>query len=107
MQIAEKISNQRRVLMFGLVGALVTGCAGGRSSKSTGDVIDDAAITTKVKAALLRDPVVSGLAVNVDTYKGTVQLSGSAKTADERTRAGEVARSVDGVLSVKNDIIVR
>ena len=107
MQIAEKISTQRRVLMFGLVGALVAGCAGSRSSQSTGEHIDDAAITTKVKAALLRDPVVSGLAINVDTFKGTVQLSGTAKTENERSKAAEVARSVDGVVGVRNDIIVR
>lgn len=107
MQIAEKISNQRRVLMFGLVGALLTGCAGGRSKKSTGDYIDDAAITTKVKTALLRDPVVGGLAINVDTYKGTVQLSGTAKSETERSKAAEIARGVDGVLGVRNDIVVR
>lgn len=107
MQIAEKISNQRRILMFGLVGALLTGCAGGRSKKSTGDYIDDAAITTKVKTELLRDPVVGGLAINVDTYKGTVQLSGTAKSETERSKAAEIARGVDGVLGVRNDIVVR
>lgn len=107
MQNAEKISNQRRVLMFGLVGALVAGCAGGRSSKSTGDYVDDAAITTKVKTALLRDKTVGGLAIDVDTTKGRVRLGGTAKTETERSRAAELARSVDGVLSVQNDIVVR
>lgn len=107
MQNVEKISNQRRVLMFGLVGALVAGCAGGRSSKSTGDYVDDAAITSKVKAALLKDPVVGGLAIDVDTTKGRVRLGGTAKSETERSKAAELARSVNGVLSVQNDIVVK
>ena len=107
MQNVEKISNQRRVLMFGLVGALVAGCAGGRSSKSTGDYVDDAAITSKVKAALLKDPVVGGLAIDVDTTKGRVRLCGTAKSETERSKAAELARSVNGVLSVQNDIVVK
>ena len=107
MQNVEKISNQRRVLMFGLVGALVAGCAGGRSSNSTGDYGDDAAITSKVKAALLKDPVVGGLAIDVDTTKGRVRLGGTAKSETERSKAAELARSVNGVLSVQNDIVVK
>lgn len=107
MQNVEKISNQRRILMFGLVGALVAGCAGGRSSKSTGDYVDDATITTKVKSLLLKDPVVGGLAIDVDTTKGRVRLGGTAKSETERAKAAELARSVGGVLSVQNDIVVR
>lgn len=79
-------------------------CAATSTDESTGDYIDDAAITTKVKTALLQDPEVSGLAINVETFKGTVQLSGFANTKRERQRAETVASSVAGVQSVQNDI---
>ncbi len=87
--------------------AFSTGCSGDRYHKSTGEVIDDAAITTKVKSALLGDPDVKGLAVKVKTYRGEVQLSGFVSTQAEKDRAGEVARGVDGVQSVRNDIVVK
>jgi osmotically-inducible protein OsmY len=87
-----------------IVAMLLVGCAGGPTEKSTGQYFDDAAITSKVKTSLLRDPVVSGLAINVETFKGRVQLSGFADTEKEQQRAGELARSVDGVRAVQNDI---
>jgi osmotically-inducible protein OsmY len=87
--------------------AVLAGCAGSARERSTGDYVDDSTVTTKVKAALLKDPVVSGLAIQVETFKGTVQLSGFAKTEEERSRAASVAREVGGVQAVKNDIIVR
>lgn len=102
-----EVSPLRRRLVAGALAALVAGCAGSRTSQSTGEAIDDAAITTKVKAALVRDPVVSALAINVETYKGTVQLSGFARNEEERTRAVELARGVDGVKAVRNDIALR
>jgi hyperosmotically inducible protein len=74
------------------------------TDESTGEYIDDAAITAKVKTALLQDPEVSGLAINVETFKGTVQLSGFANTERERQRAGTLARLVEGVQSIQNDI---
>lgn len=82
-------------------------CAGTSKQEGTGEYFDDSVITTKVKAALLKDPVVSGLAVNVETFKGTVQLSGFVKTAAERDLAVKLAREVGGVKSVKNDILIR
>lgn len=79
-------------------------CAATSTDESTGEYIDDAAITTKVKTALLQDPEVSGLDINVETFKGTVQLSGFANTKRERQRAETLAGSVVGVQSVQNDI---
>jgi hyperosmotically inducible protein len=79
-------------------------CAATSTDESTGEYIDDAAITTKVKTALLQDPEVSGLDINVETFKGTVQLSGFANSERERQRAGTLARSVAGVQSIQNDI---
>lgn len=80
------------------------GCASTPTQKGTGEYIDDAVITTKVKAALVEDPLTKAYQIDVDTYKGVVQLSGFVATQAEANRAGEVARGVQGVTSVKNDI---
>lgn len=82
----------------------LTGCAATSTQESTGQYLDDTAITTKVKTALLSDPEVGVLGINVETFKGTVQLSGFANSARERQRAVELTSSVEGVQSVQNDI---
>lgn len=84
--------------------AVLAGCASTPTSTSTGEYIDDATITTKVKAAFVKDPEVSALDVHVTTFKGVVQLSGFADNQNAIDRAGELARNVKGVKSVKNDI---
>jgi osmotically-inducible protein OsmY len=96
-----------RWMTLGVLSLFLAACAGTPKTEATGEYVDDTVITTKVKAALLNDPVVSGLAVNVETFKGIVQLSGFVKTATERDRAVEVARKVGGVEQVKNDILIR
>lgn len=83
------------------------GCAGDTASRSTGEYVDDSVITTKVKTALLDDPVVKGLEINVETFKGVIQLSGFANSDVEKDQAGRLAKSVEGVVSVENDIIVK
>jgi osmotically-inducible protein OsmY len=83
---------------------LLGACAGTATRESTGEYIDDTAITGKVKTALLQDKQVSGLNINVETFKGKVQLSGFAGTAEERARALKIASEVRGVKSVTNDI---
>ncbi len=91
---------------FGVVLMLVTllsACAG--AGEKTGTYVDDAAITTKVKAKLLEDKRTGGMAIQVDTYQGTVQLSGFVKDGNEKEAADEIARSVAGVKDVKNDLI--
>lgn len=82
----------------------LTGCAGSATKESTGEVVDDTWITTKVKAAFVDDPMVSALNVKVETFKGVVQLSGFANNNAEIARAAEVARGIKGVKSVKNDV---
>jgi osmotically-inducible protein OsmY len=81
-----------------------TGCTSTRTKASTGQYVDDSAITTKVKAKLLNDPVVSGLRISVETFKGVVQLSGFANSTAEINQAEELAKETDGVVSVRNDI---
>lgn len=86
---------------------LQTGCASTATRQSTGEYVDDAAITTKVKAAFVSDPVVKALTVSVDTFKGTVQLSGFVNTPQEKAQAEQVARTVNGVVNVQNNISVK
>lgn len=83
---------------------LATGCSSTPTRESTGEAVDDTWITTKVKAKFVEDKDVSALNIAVETFKGTVQLSGFANSVDERERAVELARGIKGVKSVKNDI---
>jgi hyperosmotically inducible periplasmic protein len=80
------------------------GCASTPRQESFGEGVDDTVITTKVKALYVEDKAVNALNVNVETFKGTVQLSGFANDQNEINRAVEIARGVKGVSSVKNDI---
>lgn len=97
----------RKTMLVALLGLLLSACAGSPTEESTGQYVDDSAITTKVKSALFNDPGTSGLSISVETYKGTVQLSGFSHTEAERSRAGALTRSIPGVVSVKNDIHLR
>ena len=83
------------------------GCAGSRTQTSTGEYIDDRAISTKAKTALLADEEVSGFQVEVETFKGVVQLSGFVNTEAQAQKAERIVRAVDGVQEVKNDIVVK
>lgn len=91
----------------GTVATFSTGCAGTATRESTGEYIDDATTTTKVKAAFVKDPLVKALDVKVDTFKGTVQLSGFVDTAEQKTRAEQIAAGIQGVTSVKNNITLK
>lgn len=84
-----------------------TGCASSATGESTGEYVDNSAITAKVKTALLNDPIVKSFDVNVESYKGVVQLSGFVNTAEEKAQAGRIAASVKGVSGVKNNLIVK
>jgi len=86
---------------------LLVGCASQANRESTGEYIDDSAITAKVKAALVADKEVSAMSVNVETFRGVVQLSGFADNQAEISRAVSVARGVKGVKSVKNDLRIK
>lgn len=85
----------------------VTGCAVARDQETVGAYIDDAGITTKVKAKFAEDPTVSAMALSVETLNGVVQLSGFAKSTQERNMAEHLARNTRGVVQVKNDVLVR
>lgn len=83
------------------------GCAVTRDQSTVGEYIDDATITTKVKAKFVEDKAVDASAISVETLNGEVILSGFAKSSAEKTRAQELAQQVKGVRSVKNTLEVR
>lgn len=87
--------------------ATAAGCAVTRHQESTGAYVDDSVVTTRVKTKFAVDKTVSAMAISVETMKGVVQLSGFAKSTEEKMKAEEIARSVSGVQDVRNDIIVR
>jgi len=94
------------LICIGLV-AVFLGCASTPKKESTGEYIDDSVITTKVKAALVEDPMTKAYQINVETFKGEVQLGGFVDSAQAKAKAGEVARGVKGVKSVKNNLAVK
>jgi osmotically-inducible protein OsmY len=82
----------------------VVGCASTQKQEGTGEYIDDSVITTKVKAAILGEPSLKSAEINVETFKGAVQLSGFVSSQAAANKAVEVTRGVGGVKSVKNDM---
>jgi len=94
-------------LLAALLGAAVVGCSSTPTQQSTGQAIDDGVVTAKVKAALIQDPVTKAHQINVETFKGQVQLSGFVESDEARTRALQLARDVEGVKKVKDAMEVR
>ncbi len=82
-------------------------CASSSTSQSTGEYVDDAVITSKVKAALLNDSGLKSFKISVETYNDVVQLSGSVNSDQVKARASEVAAGVSGVRSVQNNLVVK
>jgi osmotically-inducible protein OsmY len=83
---------------------LVLGCASTSKQESTGELLDDSVITSKVKSAIFNEPSLKVLQINVETTKNVVQLSGMVSTRAEMDKAVEVTRAVGGVRSVRNDL---
>ncbi len=103
------MNNIRTLLVAAMTGLALatTGCAVIRGQSTAGSYVDDATITTKVKAKLLEDKTTGGLSIGVETLNGTVQLSGFAKSSAERAQAEVLARDTSGVTQVRNAIVVR
>jgi hyperosmotically inducible periplasmic protein len=100
----------RQILIAAMTAAALlagTGCAVTRGQETVGAYVDDATLTTRVKAKFAEDKTVSAMSISVETLKGVVQLSGFAKSSDEKAQAERLARATSGVTSVRNDIIVR
>jgi osmotically-inducible protein OsmY len=102
--------NQFKRISFIFLAALmlaVTGCAATATHESTGEYVTDSWITTKVKAALVDDPSVKATEVNVETFKGRVQLSGFVSSQTAMNEAVRITRGIKGVTEVKNDMRVK
>ena len=102
--------NTRTLLATALTALVVlgtTGCAVIRDQQTVGAFIDDATITTQIKARFFDNKDVAGTAISVETLNGTVLLSGFAKSNSEKAAADRIARGVNGVKSLKNEIVVR
>jgi osmotically-inducible protein OsmY len=103
-----KTVNFMKVFFIGcFLFAFAAGCAGTYKKESTGEYIDDTVLTTKVKTEIFNDPELKVLQINVETFKGVVQLSGFVDSEKAAARAVEIARSVKGVQSVKNNMVVK
>jgi osmotically-inducible protein OsmY len=96
-----------RCFMIMMLTATFVACASTSKQESTGEYVDDSVITTKVKSLLAADDFLKSFEISVETYKGSVQLSGFVNSQQAVDNAGEIARSVKGVKSVKNDLIVK
>jgi hyperosmotically inducible periplasmic protein len=97
----------RSVLVALVLTTAVSGCAVVSGRETAGEYVDDATITTKVKTAIFNDPSLKTMQISVEPMQNVVQLSGFVDSLEIRARAGEVARGVSGVKSVRNDLVVR
>ncbi len=102
-----KLLRRFRMIFLPVLLTLFAGCAGTATQESTGGYFDDTVLTTKVKAAVFNEPSLKSAEINVETFKGVVQLSGFINSQDDINKAVEIARDVPGVKSVKNDMRVK
>ena len=102
-----RLSKTFATFMYAVLLASMLGCASTSKQEGTGEYFDDSIITTKVKAAIFNEPSLKSAEINVETFKGTVQLSGFVNSRADIDKAVEVARGVKGVTSVKNDMRVK
>lgn len=99
-----RLPNRLVTFVFAILLASLLGCAGTPTKEGTGEYVDDTVITTKVKAAIFNEPSLKSAEINVETFKGTVQLTGFVSSRTDINKAVEVARGVSGVTSVRNDM---
>jgi len=99
-----RLSNRFVTFSFAILLASLLGCAGTPTKEGTGEYFDDTVITTKVKAAIFDEPSLKSAEINVETFKGVVQLTGFVSSRANIDKAVQVARSVKGVTSVRNDM---
>ncbi len=103
----QRLGNYLSAALLALTLASVVGCASTSKQEGTGEYVDDTVITTKVKAAVFNEPTLKSAEINVETFKGVVQMSGFVSSEAASNKAVEVARGVAGVKSVKNDMRVK
>ena len=102
-----KYFNLLKTTVLAAVLAVLVGCASTPSQEGTGEYFDDSWITTKIKAAMFNESMLKSAEINVETFKGEVQLSGFVSSAEDINKAVELARATKGVKSVRNDMRVK
>ncbi|MCW8903806.1 BON domain-containing protein [Sedimenticola sp.] len=100
----KQIRNFLTLLLLAITLASVIGCSSTSKQESTGEYLDDSVITTKVKTAIFNEPTLKSAEINVETFKGVVQLSGFVNSQNDINRAVEIAQGIKGVTSVKNSM---
>lgn len=104
MKIAQRFTT---MLFAASLVATMAGCASTPTKEGTGEYVDDTVITAKVKASIFNEPTLKASEINVETFKGDVQLSGFVADPKDAQKAVEIARGVKGVTSVKNDVRIK
>ncbi|HZV65422.1 MAG TPA: BON domain-containing protein [Telluria sp.] len=104
MKIAQRFAT---MLFAASLVATMAGCASTPTKEGTGEYVDDSVITAKVKASIFNEPTLKASEINVETFKGDVQLSGFVANPQDAQKAVEIARGVKGVTSVKNDVRIK
>ena len=104
MKIAQRFAT---MLFAASLVATMAGCASTPTKEGTGEYVDDTVITAKVKASIFNEPTLKASEINVETFKGDVQLSGFVANPQDAQKAVEIARGVKGVTSVKNDVRIK
>ena len=99
-----KFYNKFAVVMLAIFWVSLYGCASTATQEGTGEFLDSTVITTKVKAAIFNEPTLKSLEINVETFKGVVQLSGFVNSQADIDKAVEIVQQIEGVKSVKNDM---
>lgn len=103
-----KLSRDYITALFLVLSLIIMGgCTVASGQKSAGEFVDDSVITTQIKTALIRDENIRAGEINVETYKGEVQLTGFVSSREAANRAVELARGVKGVTAVRNDMQIR
>ncbi len=103
----KQLSKYLSALFLAIALVSVVGCASTQKQEGTGEYVDDSVITAKVKAAIFNEPSLKSAEINVETFKGVVQLSGFVSSQSAEHKAVELARGVSGVKSVKNDMRIK
>jgi osmotically-inducible protein OsmY len=102
-----QLNNRFSTFLLITLMVFLLGCASTSKQEGTGEYFDDTVVTTKVKATILNEPSLKSAEINVETFKGVVQLSGFVNSQADINKAVEVVRKVNGVKSVKNDMRVK
>jgi osmotically-inducible protein OsmY len=103
----QKKTRYMKLVLCLILSVAIFGCAGDRTTRSTGQAIDDSAVANKVKMALYADKEINGSQIEVEVFKGVVQLSGFVDSATQAQKAVQIARATNGVKEVRNSMLVK